>query len=371
MLPRVYVLTNPARDRRAMACNATSAPSPVRNLHFVFKVADRARTVSFYRDVLLMQPLRHEEFTEGCSAACNGPYDGRWSKTMIGYGEEDSNFVLELTYNYGVKSYDLGNDFDGIVVRSTPVYDNVVAKGLGTPLSAAGAGSSPATALELAAPGGYRFLVLRSNGEEPGGAAAAAEGVLFYAQLRDNNQGIIKITSGGLRRSPTARPPVVEKETRLSALINGNNSPGMLVLKKAALMAVERAKAQGFGIVGTNHTASSTGALGYYVDLISRQGLIGIVLAQSPEFVAPHGAKQPIFGTNPIGISIPAEDGAVTMDMATAAFAWFGLLEAKAAGRPIPGDVAMDSEGLATTDPNDVLSGGAIRVFDRSYKGSG
>ena len=44
----------------------------------------------------------------------------------------------------------------------------------------------------------------------------------------------------------------------------------------------------------------------YYVDLISRQGLIGIVLAQSPEFVAPHGAKQPIFGTNPIGISIPA-----------------------------------------------------------------
>lgn len=45
----------------------------------------------------------------------------------------------------------------------------------------------------------------------------------------------------------------------------------------------------------------------YYVDLISRQGLIGIVLAQSPEFVAPHGAKQPIFGTNPIGISIPAQ----------------------------------------------------------------
>ncbi len=45
----------------------------------------------------------------------------------------------------------------------------------------------------------------------------------------------------------------------------------------------------------------------YYVDLISKEGLIGIVLAQSPEFVAPHGAKQPIFGTNPIGISIPAQ----------------------------------------------------------------
>ena len=59
------------------------------------------------------------------------------------------------------------------------------------------------------------------------------------------------------------------------------------------------------------------------------------------------------------------------MDMATAAYAWFGLLEAKAAGRPIPGDVAMNAEGQATTDPNEVLQGGAIRVFDKSYKVGG
>jgi len=30
---------------------------------------------------------------------------------MIGYGAEDSHFVLELTYNYGIGSYQLGNDF--------------------------------------------------------------------------------------------------------------------------------------------------------------------------------------------------------------------------------------------------------------------
>lgn len=36
------------------------------------------------------------------------PYDNRWSKTMIGYGPESTHFVLELTYNYGVKSYELG-----------------------------------------------------------------------------------------------------------------------------------------------------------------------------------------------------------------------------------------------------------------------
>jgi hypothetical protein len=42
-----------------------------------------------------------------CEAACNGPYDGKWSKTMIGYGDEDTQFVLELTYNYG-KQLSLG-----------------------------------------------------------------------------------------------------------------------------------------------------------------------------------------------------------------------------------------------------------------------
>lgn len=194
--------------------------------------------------------------------------------------------------------------------------------------------------------------------------------VLLYAQLRGNNQGIIKITTGGMNRAAAAAPIAVERETRLSALLNGNAQAGMLVLHRAMTMAVEKAKSAGFGIVGTNNTSTSTGALGYYAEQVAQHGLIGIVFAQSPEFVAPHGAKQAIFGTNPIAIGIPAEKGPVVMDMATAAYAWFGLLEAKTAGRPIPGDVALNAQGQPTTDPNEVLSGGAIRVFDRSHKGS-
>ena len=64
------------------------APSSVRALHFVLKVADRTATVAFLHDVLVMHALRHEEFKEGCRAACNGPYDGMWSKTMMGYADE-------------------------------------------------------------------------------------------------------------------------------------------------------------------------------------------------------------------------------------------------------------------------------------------
>lgn len=84
---------------------------------------------------IFVQVLRHEEFKDGCAASCNGykkkeifssidkwfvftsdyiyfrPYENRWSKTMIGYGSESNHFVIELTYNYGVTSYDLGKIF--------------------------------------------------------------------------------------------------------------------------------------------------------------------------------------------------------------------------------------------------------------------
>ena len=87
-----------------------------RALHFVLKISERQKTMSFFRDLLKMTPLRHEEFDEGCAAACNGPYDNKWSKTMIGYGSEDTNFVVELTYNYTIGNYKLGNDFLGLTI---------------------------------------------------------------------------------------------------------------------------------------------------------------------------------------------------------------------------------------------------------------
>jgi len=54
--------------------------------------------------------LRHEEFNQGCEATCNGPYARPWSKTMIGFGSENDTFVFELTYNYGIHHYKIGND---------------------------------------------------------------------------------------------------------------------------------------------------------------------------------------------------------------------------------------------------------------------
>eukprot|EP00092_Neocalanus_flemingeri_P007548 GFUD01008146.1.p1 GENE.GFUD01008146.1~~GFUD01008146.1.p1 ORF type:complete len:297 (+),score=98.25 GFUD01008146.1:45-935(+) len=122
-------------------------------LHWVFKVpSPRADTMKFYREVLGMQVLRHEEFEKGCEAACNGPYDGRWSKTMVGYGPEENHFVVELTYNYNISNYKLGNDFQGITIQSREILER--AKKVGWPVK------EEAGRIILEAPGGYKFFVV-------------------------------------------------------------------------------------------------------------------------------------------------------------------------------------------------------------------
>jgi len=100
-------------------------PSKARALHYVFRVGSIKASYEFYGKLLGMKVLRYEEFEGGCLATCNGPYGGDWSKTMIGYGDEDDQFVMELTYNYGICSYELGNDYRAIHVESDEALENV------------------------------------------------------------------------------------------------------------------------------------------------------------------------------------------------------------------------------------------------------
>nr|ADG64912.1 hypothetical protein GA25437 [Drosophila pseudoobscura] len=128
------------------------AAVPGRALHYVFKIGDRAKNAFFFRSILGMKVLRHEEFKEGCDAECNGPYDNRWSKTMVGYGPESSHFVIELTYNYGVTSYEMGNDFGGVTIHSTEILPRAVQHSY--PIDKTEGGSL------LTSPDGYKFLVI-------------------------------------------------------------------------------------------------------------------------------------------------------------------------------------------------------------------
>jgi len=130
-------------------------PQGARALHWVFKIGQRELTMKFYREILGMKVLRHEEFSEGCIATCNGPYAGKWSKTMIGYGSEDDNFVVELTYNYGINSYKKGNEFLGITIRSDSILKK--AAELDWPVVK----ENDLSVLE--APGGYKYYIINEK----------------------------------------------------------------------------------------------------------------------------------------------------------------------------------------------------------------
>src|SRR3990167_8500109 len=60
----------------------------------------------------------------------------------------------------------------------------------------------------------------------------------------------------------------------------------------------------------------------------------------------------------------------MVLDMATAAMAYYGLIEAKTANRKIPPDIAYDNKGSLTDDPEKAMDG-ALRPFDKNYKSAG
>ena len=73
---------------------------------------------------------------------------------MVGYGPEDNHFVVELTYNYNISSYKLGNDFQGITIQSSECLER--AKTAGWPVKTEQGRSV------LEAPGGYKFFIIPS-----------------------------------------------------------------------------------------------------------------------------------------------------------------------------------------------------------------
>jgi L-2-hydroxycarboxylate dehydrogenase (NAD+) len=209
----------------------------------------------------------------------------------------------------------------------------------------------------------------------PADEARTLTEIMMHAEVHNNNQGISKLydveSPGGIKFNPDAGPLKVERESILAAVVNGNQRSGMTALSKAVDLAVAKAKAgPGMAITGTYNTYTSTGMLAYYAAQLGKNDLIGIVMAQSPELVAPHGGKKAVFGTNPICVAIPGpEDGPLILDMATAAITLFGLITSKANGTPLPPGVAVGPDGNPTQDPDEALKG-ALLTFG-GHKGSG
>lgn len=184
-------------------------------------------------------------------------------------------------------------------------------------------------------------------------------------------QGVIKMT--GTEPMQDIRPKgdiTVERDTKLSQLINAGANPAPLVSQQATDVVIQKAKEHGFAIVGVHNTFSSNGAQAYYTERIAKEDLIGIVMARSPGSTAPFNSIDPLFGTNPIGFAFPTKDEPLVFDMATSAMTWYGLVLAKARGEVIPDSMAIDHDGNITTDPDKAMKG-ALLPFDHGYKSSG
>lgn len=157
-------------------------------------------------------------------------------------------------------------------------------------------------------------------------------------------------------------------ETAASALVDCGNYVGMFAIRRAAEIAIAKARAGGFALVGAHNTFLS-GRNAYYLDLIARAGFAALHLASGQPVVAPLGGAAPALGTNPIGFGMPRRPHPVIVDIGTAAANHGDLVLASRLGRQLPEGVAIDAHGRPTRDPVAGLAG-AILAFG-GHKGYG
>uniref|UniRef100_A0A804Q189 Lactoylglutathione lyase n=1 Tax=Zea mays TaxID=4577 RepID=A0A804Q189_MAIZE len=205
------VVRAPARlSKRGLCAGAEAGDSAVtveamewvkkdrrRLLHVVYRVGDLDKTIKFYTECLGMKLLRKRDIPEE-----------RYTNAFLGYGPEDSHFVVELTYNYGVESYNIGTGFGhfGIAVEDVAkTVELIKAKG-GTVTREPGpvkGGKSVIAFIED--PDGYKFeLIERGPTPEPLCQAFGME----LLRKRDNSE--YKYTIAMMGYGPEDKNAVLE-----------------------------------------------------------------------------------------------------------------------------------------------------------------
>ena len=84
----------------------------MRMLHTMIRVGNLENSIKFYTEVMGMKLLRQKDYP-----------DGKFTLAFVGYGDETSNTVIELTYNWGTDHYDLGNGFGHLAIEVDDVYE--------------------------------------------------------------------------------------------------------------------------------------------------------------------------------------------------------------------------------------------------------
>ncbi|EGK86194.1 lactoylglutathione lyase [Microcoleus sp. B3-A4] len=80
-------------------------------LHTMLRVGNLEESLKFYTEVLGMKLLRQKDYP-----------DGKFTLAFVGYGDESDTTVLELTYNWGVTEYNLGDAYGHIAIGVDDIY---------------------------------------------------------------------------------------------------------------------------------------------------------------------------------------------------------------------------------------------------------
>src|ERR1700694_5436712 len=180
-------------------------------------------------------------------------------------------------------------------------------------------------------------------------------------------QYVKQVQDGAINVRPNIR---ILSERPGSALIDGDNALGHLVMKLAAELAIEKARQCGIGWVGTRHS-NHAGPAQLYARMPAAQDMIGLYFCVgNANLLPPWGGTEVLLSTNPIAIAVPAsKHPSIVLDMATTNTA-FGKIRLKAQrNEPMPEGWMLDRQGQPLTDPKRASEGFLVPIGGRKGYG--
>jgi ureidoglycolate dehydrogenase (NAD+) len=212
------------------------------------------------------------------------------------------------------------------------------------------------TSVLVSAPDLQRFAaeLLQASGVSADIAAEWAKS-LVWSNLRGvDSHGVLRIPryiellgKNAINSAPVMR---VEKKAGAIAVLEADLAPGPVAMSRAMKEAIACARDVHIGWCAARNITHA-GAIGYFALQAAEAGMAGIVMTASGPMMAYHGARVAGVSTNPIAIAFPAVQKPFLIDMSTATVAMGKVLNARDAGRQVPLDWGIDTDGRPTTDP--------------------
>jgi LDH2 family malate/lactate/ureidoglycolate dehydrogenase len=175
-----------------------------------------------------------------------------------------------------------------------------------------------------------------------------------------------KLEAGGFKTKPEIK--IVEERTA-TLLVDADNAMGAVAGSQAMNICIKKAKSTGIAGAAVKN-GNHFGIASFYSMMALDKEMIGIAMCNSVAKMAVYGGIDPVLGTNPLSIAVPAgRRYPLVFDAATSEVALGKIMVADIEGKPIPAGWAVDREGNPTQNPKRALKG-ALLPFG-GYKGSG